>query len=354
MPIHREKIKIATIKGNCTIKQAMKAIDDSALEVVLIIDDDEKMVGLATDGDIRRAIIKDATLDTPVNLIMNRNFLAIQEGVPKKQITKLMKDRYIKLLPILDVNGKIIDVVSFKDIWHSVSKENKVVLMAGGLGTRLRPLTDDVPKPMLNVGGKPMLELIINRFREQGYSDIIITLNYKGDIIEKYFQDGSDFDVDIEYVIERKRLGTAGAIKLARKYLNDKPFFVMNSDLLTKVNFERFMDDHINQKNELTVAIKPYDYSIPYGVVNLNNGQIKALQEKPSYSCLVSAGIYCLNPTVIDLIPDDTYCDITDIINKLIQQEKKVGSFMITEYWMDIGTLEDYDRAMQEIAAGKI
>lgn len=354
MRIHQENMNTAIVKGNCTIKQAMKAINDSTLEVVLVADDAGKMIGIATDGDIRRAIINDATLDTPIREIMNTDFVAMQVGTPIKQITKLMKNKYIKLLPILDQQGKIFDVISLKDIWHRVSKENKVILMAGGLGTRLRPLTDDVPKPMLNVGGKPILELIINRFKQYGYSDIIITLNYKGDLIEKYFQDGSDFDVNIDYVAERKRLGTAGAIKLAKKFLNDKPFFVMNSDLLTKVNFERLMEDHISNKNELTVAVKPYDFTIPYGVVNLHNGQIKALQEKPSHSCIVSAGIYCLNPSVIDLIPDDTYCDITEIISQLIQHGKSVGSYMINEYWMDIGTLDDYDKAVQEVATGKI
>jgi len=354
MNFRRDHLKKALVSANYTIKQAMKAIDESASEVVLVVDCEDVLIGIATDGDIRRAIINDAPLDTPIAKVMNRDFASIKEGVPKRQITKLMKNRYIKQLPILDEKGRIKDIVLLKEIWHEVSKENKVVLMAGGLGTRLRPLTDDTPKPMLNVGGKPILELIINRFKEYGYTDIIITINYKGDIIEKYFQDGSDFDVNIEYVTERKRLGTAGALRLARELLGEKPFFVMNSDLLTKVNFERFMSDHISQKNELTVAVKPYDFTIPYGVVNLNNGQIKGLQEKPSHSCIVSAGIYCLNPSVIDLIPEDSYCDITEIISQLIQQEKPVGSYMINEYWMDVGTLDDYDKAIQEVATGKI
>lgn len=354
MTINEGLIQKATIKGHNSIKQAMKSLNESALEVVLVTSDNDKLIGVATDGDIRRAIVNDATLDTPIRDVMNSDFVSLQQGISNNQITRLMKNRYIKLLPILDQLGRVVDIVSLKDLWQVISKENKVILMAGGLGTRLRPLTESSPKPMLKIGDKPILEHIISRFKEFGYTDLIISLNYKGDIIEKYFQDGSDLDVNIDYIRENKRLGTAGAIRLARETLGDKPFFVMNGDLLTKVNFENFMNEHIKQNNDMTIAIKSYDYNIPYGVVNLANNQVKALQEKPSFSCLVSGGIYCMNPGVIDLIPEDTYCDITEIINKLIHGEGKVGSFMINDYWMDIGTLEDYDRAVQEIAAGKL
>lgn len=354
MNSHHAKLSKVLIQSTCSIRDAMKAIDDSSLEIVLVVDKEDKLIGLATDGDIRRALINNASLDTPINQVMNAKFTVMLDSVPKKQVIRLMKNRYLRQMPIVDKNGRVIDIVLLKDIWRDISKENKVVLMAGGLGSRLRPLTDDIPKPMLKVGDKPILELIINRFKDYGYKDIIISINYKGDMIERYFQDGSDFDVNIEYVVERKRLGTAGAIRLAKEHLSDKPFFVMNCDLLTKVNFERLMKEHMKQKNDLTMAVKSFDYTIPYGVVNINDGQVGGLQEKPKHSCFISAGIYCLSPSVVDLIPDNQYCDITEIISRLIQQNRKVGSSLITEYWMDIGTVNDYDKAIEDRKLGII
>lgn len=354
MYFHQEALKKVMVKSDCTIREAMKAINDSTMEMVLIVDENEKLLGIATDGDIRRALLNNIGLDAPIQKVINTKFTTLPESSPKKFITTTMKRRYIRQLPLVDSEGRVVDLVLLKDIWREDAKENKVVLMAGGLGTRLRPLTDDLPKPMLKIGDKPILELIINRFKSYGYRDFIISINYKGDLIENYFQDGSDFDVNIEYVVETKRLGTAGAIRLAREQLSEAPFFVMNCDLLTKVNFDSMIKEHINKANELTIAVKSHEYTVPYGVVNLQNGQITDLKEKPTQNYFVSGGIYCLSSTVIDLIPEGEYCDITELIGQLLEQKRRVGSFLITEYWMDIGTLNDYDRAVKEFPEGQL
>lgn len=354
MYFHQEALKKVLVKPDCTIREAMKAINDTTLEMVLIVDENDKLSGIATDGDIRRALLNNSSMDGPISTVANSKFTTLPESSPKKMITQTMKRRYIRQLPLVDPEGRVVDLVLLKDIWRDDAKENKVVLMAGGLGTRLRPLTDDLPKPMLKIGDKPILELIINRFKSYGYRDFLISINYKGDMIQNYFQDGSDFDVNIEYIVETKRLGTAGAIRLAKDQLSEAPFFVMNCDLLTKVNFERMIKEHVNKANELTVAVKSHEYTIPYGVVNLDNGQITCLREKPTQNYFVSGGIYCLSSTVIDLIPEGEYYDITDLIGQLLEQRRRVGSFLITEYWMDIGTLNDYDRAIKDFPEGQL
>jgi NDP-sugar pyrophosphorylase family protein len=239
---------------------------------------------------------------------------------------------------------RVVDVIFYSDFFKKPCKENQAVIMAGGLGTRLSPLTREIPKPMLQVGAKPILETIIDQLKSYGYKNIIICLNYKAGVIKNYFRDGSDFGVFIKYINEEKRLGTAGAIRLAKKYL-DKPFFVINGDILTKLNFEQFMQFHIKMNNAITIGTKKYEMEIPYGVVDIKDESVISICEKPTLDFFVSGGLYCLNPETLEHIPENEYFDITQLISSYIQANNKVGSFPITEYWMDIGQMEDYRRA---------
>ena len=226
-------------------------------------------------------------------------------------------------------------------------KNNKVVLMVGGLGTRLRPLTSDTPKPLLPIGDKPILKTIIDQFKSYGFVNFIFCTNYKETQIKQYFGDGSKFDVNINYVSEEKRLGTAGALSLVKQEI-DEPFFVMNGDLLTRLNFDTMMKYHKKDGYKMTIGSREYNYQVPYGVVQLDNQEVQDLVEKPSHSVFVNAGVYILEPELLDLIPYNEFYDMTDLINELIGRDESIGAFPIREYWADIGQHEDYKKANEE------
>jgi NDP-sugar pyrophosphorylase family protein len=216
--------------------------------------------------------------------------------------------------------------------------------MAGGQGIRLSPLTIDSPKPMLLLGAKPILETILEQLKSYGYRNILMCLHYKGQMIENYFKGGADFGVDIKYIKQKKPLGTAGAIRLACEHLH-KSFFVLNGDIITKLNFEQFMQYHIKNENDITIATKKYDMQVPYGVINMKDEHVISLVEKPAVEFYVNGGIYCLEPEAIRHIPENRHFDITELIASYLSANKKVGSFPITEYWMDVGRMDDYSKA---------
>ncbi|MCF6173216.1 MAG: NTP transferase domain-containing protein [Campylobacteraceae bacterium] len=221
--------------------------------------------------------------------------------------------------------------------------------MVGGLGTRLRPLTETTPKPMLPVGGKPILQTIVERFASYGFVNIVMCVGYKSNIIQDYFGDGSRFGVNIEYVLENKRMGTAGALSLLSDAQKPKePFFVMNGDLLTNMNFENMLEFHSSNNSKATMAVREYDFQVPYGVVNVDNGKIINIEEKPVHKFFVSAGIYMLNPDAIELIPNNEFYDMPTLFEKYIELGENTMSFPLREYWLDIGRIEEYEQANSE------
>lgn len=339
-----DEIRKLLINSDASIKHAIKTIDDAAKGIALAVDEDLRLRGTITDGDVRRAILKGISLDSPVKSIMNENFTFVTKNCSRLLVENIFQQKSILQIPVLDDHMRVVDVIFYSDFFKKPCKENQAVIMAGGLGTRLSPLTREIPKPMLQVGAKPILETIIDQLKSYGYKNIIICLNYKAGVIKNYFRDGSDFGVFIKYINEEKRLGTAGAIRLAKKYL-DKPFFVINGDILTKLNFEQFMQFHIKMNNAITIGTKKYEMEIPYGVVDIKDESVISICEKPTLDFFVSGGLYCLNPETLEHIPENEYFDITQLISSYIQANNKVGSFPITEYWMDIGQMEDYRRA---------
>lgn len=338
------QLKCLFVRPQDSIKDAMEVIDKGGKGIALAIDMNGRLAGILTDSDIRRAILRGVSLDVPTESIMNEHFIFITEGYTQTLARTVFEQKRVNQIPVLDENMRVVDIILYHEFHNKPSKENWTVIMAGGLGTRLAPLTKEVPKPMLNVGAKPILETIIEQLKTYGYRNIIMTLNYKADIIENYFQDGTNFGVNIKYVKENKRLGTAGAIRLAKQYL-DKPFFVINGDILTKLNYEQFLQYHLKHKNIITIGTKKYELQIPYGVVNIKDERVIALTEKPMESHFISGGMYCLSPETLELIPQDEYYDITQLINGYLEKDKQIGSFPITEYWMDIGQIEDYRQA---------
>lgn len=339
-----EKILLSPV---ATLRQAIEIIDKGTMKIALVADDNRKLLGTLTDGDVRRAILKGMGLDDSIEGIYYRTPTTCGINDSKERILQLAVAHKLYQIPIIDAAGIIIGIAEVDELLQPKHHSNKVVLMAGGLGTRLSPLTDTTPKPMLHVGNKPILETIIENFAKYGYTDIILSVSYKSHIIEEYFGDGSAFGVKIEYVHESKRMGTAGALALMRDRLSE-PFFVMNGDLLTNVNFGHMHDYHLSHHAVATMAVREYDFQVPYGVVNVHDGRITSIEEKPTHKFFVSAGIYMLSPQILQLIPDDEFFDMPTLFEKLIAEKSNAISFPIREYWLDIGRMSDYEKANDE------
>lgn len=337
------------VRKSFTVKETLEVINKNAKGMALVVDEEDKLLGTISDGDIRRAILKGATLEAQIEKFFNSSCIFVNRKYNKIQVFELLENKKLKLIPVINKIGKVVDYLELDDFINNNEneKENYVLIMAGGLGTRLKPLTDEIPKPMLKVGGRPILEIIIEQFREKGFKNILLSVNYKSEIIENYFMDGKEFGVNIKYIKENKRMGTAGAIRLAKEYL-DKPFFVINGDILTNVNFESMFQFHHENDFAMTIGSRIYEMQVPYGVINTDEACITSLEEKPVIRFNVNGGIYFLSPDVISFIPKDQFFDITELINLLINDEKKIGSFPIHEYWMDIGKIEDYHKADED------
>ena len=334
---------------NSTIKDALQTINNGGLQIAIVVDENDSLVGTVTDGDIRRGLLNGLDLNSNINLIVHKSPSIANVGDTKESILKIALAKKLHKIPLIDELGKLVGIEDIEDIIKPVSKTNKVILMVGGLGTRLRPLTQDTPKPMLKVGNKPILQTIVEKFAEYGFVNITMCVNFNADIIEDYFGDGKEFGVNIDYILEQKRMGTAGALSLLKERPNE-PFFVMNGDLLTNVNFEHILNYHTLNKATATMCVREYDYEVPYGVVKMNDNKIIEIAEKPVQKFFVSAGIYMLSPEILDLIPQNEFYDMPTLFEKAISKGKNVISFPIHEYWIDIGRLEEYQKANEEYA----
>jgi len=339
-----ENIKLAI---NSTIKDALKIIDAGGMQIALVLDDDNKLVGTITDGDIRRGILKGLTLSDSIESIIFRTPTVCSVNDTKEDILKIAVAKKLYQIPIVDLDGVLVGIDEVDELLKPAEHTNKVILMVGGMGTRLRPITNDRPKPLLEVGNKPILETIISNFAKYGFKNIILSVNYKSQMIEDYFGDGSKFGVSIDYVHEDKRMGTAGALSLMREQLTE-PFFVMNGDLLTNVNFEHMLEYHLSNQAIATMGVREYDFQVPYGVVNIEGHQITSIEEKPVHKFFVSGGMYILDTDVLSIIPDDIFYDMPTLFEKLIANKQKAISFPIREYWLDIGRMSDFEQANNE------
>jgi dTDP-glucose pyrophosphorylase len=335
------------LQTDATIREALIAIDKGALKIAVVVDADGKLVGVLTDGDIRRGLLNGLHLDSPMELIVQKNPFVCSVNDSREDILSKVLGKRIYHIPILDKEGRFVGIEDIEALIKSSVKTNRVVLMVGGLGSRLRPLTENTPKPMLKVGDKPILETIIRNFKSYGFENIILSVNYKAELVKEYFGDGAAFGVNIEYVYEEKRMGTAGALSLMREKF-DEPFFVMNGDLLTNVNFEHFLNFHNENATSATMAVREYEHQVPFGVINQNNGEITSIVEKPKQQYYVNAGIYILSPEVLEHIPNDQFYDMPTLFDTLIKEEKKPISFPVHEYWLDIGQIQQLKQAREE------
>jgi dTDP-glucose pyrophosphorylase len=344
-----QNINKIKLKQNATIKQALQIIDAGAIKFAIIIDADDLLLGTITDGDIRRAILDGKGLEHSIEEVYFKRPTTVTVNSTKEEIINICTSKKIYQIPVVDNEGKVMGVKIFDELLKPKTHKNKVVLMVGGLGTRLRPLTDETPKPMLPVGGKPILQTIVEKFASYGFVDIVMCIGYKSQVIQDFFEDGAKFGVNIEYILEEKRMGTAGALSLLSEEQKPKePFFVMNGDLLTNVNFESMLEFHLQNEAKATMCVREYDFQVPYGVVNIQNGEIKSIEEKPTHQFFVSAGIYMLDASILDMIPNDEFYDMPTLFEEMIKREDKTVSFPIREYWLDIGRIDEYEKANRE------
>ena len=309
---------------------------------ILFVVEQGRLVGSFTNGDLRRSLPINFKLSDPIQKITNKKVLFIYENISSKEkmtvISNLPHD--FRYLPIVNEKHEIIDVIGEDGI---NTLPNYAVIMAGGKGSRLQPLTSETPKPMLKIGNKPILQMIIEQLSASGIRKILLSLNYKSDQIVHYFGDGSNYGIHIEYLHEDNPMGTAGCLSLITQQIN-YPFLVMNADILTDLNFNNFLDFHKKSENIATMCVVEHAIKIPFGVIRVNDSLICDIIEKPIEKHLINAGIYILNPDVISFVPKGQCIDMTSLFQILMANDKRVGVFKLDDYWTDIGRLEEYER----------
>jgi dTDP-glucose pyrophosphorylase len=332
-----------------TLREALKCIDVGAEGIALVVDDQRKLLGTLTDGDLRRATLAglDMGTETVDSLLRSHGRpVTASLGTPASELMALMKKHSVRHVPLLDGEGRIEELALLRELALESGLPVTAVVMAGGKGTRMRPLTETVPKPMLPVGDRPVMEHVLEQLQKVGISRVSITTHYKPEAIENHFGDGRRFGVEIDYVKEDEPLGTAGALGLLKPPKG--PLLVINGDVLTQVNFRSMLSYHVDNKADMTVGVRRFEMQVPYGVIEMEESQVVRLDEKPTYSVFINAGVYLIEPDVLSLISGDERLDATDLIARLIASRKTVVGFPIHEYWLDIGRPDDYARANRE------
>jgi len=339
--------KQTLVRPEISIQEAMEVIDKSTLQIALVVNEKGQLLGTVTDGDIRRALLKHISLTEPVASIMNPHPRYITCNQPRENALQYMKKYKISHIPILSQDNCVVGLEVAQDFFSQPQHNNLVILMAGGLGRRLKPLTENCPKPLLKVGGKVLLETILENFIAEGFKNFYISVNYKAQMIMEYFGDGSSWGVSIKYLLEKKPLGTAGALSML-PLKPDEPLIVMNGDILTKINIAKLLEFHNKGEGIATICVKELQKQIPYGIVRFEKNHLQYIEEKPIQRFFINAGIYVLNPEVLEYIPSESFYDIPDLIKNLIKEQKVITVFPIREYWIDIGRLDEYERANYE------
>jgi dTDP-glucose pyrophosphorylase/CBS domain-containing protein len=347
-----QRLESAVISPAATITAAIAHLDKAGTGALVLCTPDRVLCGVLTDGDIRRAILQRKSMDLPCETIATKIPTVAQLFTPAAEALELMNRSQIDHLPVVDVGNRVVQFLLRRDLMPEAHLELPAVIMAGGFGKRLYPLTQTVPKPMLPVGDRPLLELIIQRLRASGIQDVSLTTHYLPDSIVNHFGDGEEFGVHLNYLRENNPMGTAGGLKQMERPAG--PFLVLNGDILTAVPYREMLAFHRKHSAMITVGVRKYDVQVPFGVVECDDVHITSLQEKPCLSFFINAGTYLLNPAAWDYIPKERRFDMTDLIRALLDAGERVASFPITEYWIDVGRHEDYQRAQEDVLKGTI
>lgn len=327
-----------------SILEAMSAIDKGALQIALIVDENEKLLGTVTDGDIRRAILAGKDLNESISSIMQSSPVTGKQSQSREELLKLMMELDIRHIPIVNDDGVLTGFETRKSLKLDSVEDVDVILMVGGLGQRLRPLTDDVPKPMLDIAGAPLLERILKNLRSYGFKKFTLCVNYKSELIQEHFGNGQKLDLEISYIHENKRMGTAGALSLLPNKPQN-PVLVMNGDILTNLDFHQLVAFHIENSSKATMCVREYEFEVPYGVIQNSGIELDSIVEKPKQSFFVNAGIYVLDPVVVELIQNQDMLDMPTLFDEAKSKGYSTNVFPVREYWIDIGRMEDLEKA---------
>lgn len=334
------------IEHTASIKEALAKLDILAQDAILFITENEHLIGSLTDGDIRRALLKGVQLDELVVKAANANPKYLVEGENNTELLEQYREKNYKIVPVVDANKKLLDVINFRITRSRLPIE--VVIMAGGKGERLRPLTEKIPKPLLPVGDKPIMQHNLDAMKYFGIRKAWISINYLAEQIEAFIEDYSTPNFEIKTVRESFPMGTIGSIQLVPNFESDY-IMVSNSDLLTNVDYEHFFDDFIKSGADLSVVSIPYNVDVPYAIFELNDGIVSDFKEKPTYTYFANGGIYLMHKSILQLIPSNEFFTATDLMESLLKQGKKIRSYPHQGYWLDIGKHEDYKRASEDI-----
>lgn len=335
-----------------SVKDVLKCIDANRQGIALVVDEEGRLIDTITDGDIRRAILDQLSLDASAADLLDRKHRKHKPltGSPEMadfDLLRLMNDAGVRHVPILDETEKVVDIALLTELVKGNDRGLRGVVMAGGLGIRLRPLTNDIPKPMMPLAGRPLLEHIVDQLRESGVNRLNFTTFYKGEVIEEHFGDGADFGVQISYTQESEPMGTAGSLRLLGEW--NEPLLVVNGDIFTSMDFRALRHFHEEHEADMTLAVRTYEMSVPYGVVETDGESVTGISEKPVIRNFINAGVYLLSPKVRQFIPAGEVFHMTHLIEKLLAEKRRVICFPVHEYWIDIGKMEDYQEAKLEI-----
>jgi dTDP-glucose pyrophosphorylase len=349
-------VEALLIPRDATLREAAERVDANRLGIALVTTPDRKLIGTVTDGDLRRAMLANMDLEAPVEVLLQRQRelderrpfpLTAPAGSAAEELVSLMRRHDVRQIPLVDAAGAVSSVALLTDLVHDGSQPLHAIVMAGGFGKRLEELTDQLPKPMLPVGDRPLLERIIEQLRDAGISRVNLTTHYRADAIVSHFGDGSGFGIDITYVQEDQPLGTAGALGLVDV---DDPILIMNGDILTGVDFRAMHHFHDEHAADMTIAVRPYEVRVPYGLADLDGSLVTGLDEKPLLRGFVNAGIYLMNPDVRRLVEPGEPLEMPDLIRRALDRGRTVVGFPLREYWLDIGQRADYEQALEDVA----
>ena len=340
--------KKVILNSKDTMLDAIQVLNKEALRIIMVVDKYKKLIGTVTDGDIRRALINHKGMETKLAEIMNKNPITVSSDTSNQKILLIMKEKDILQIPLIDGERNIMGLKTVQNTFEPKKHDNIVFLMAGGLGTRLQPLTNDVPKPLLKVGKSPILEIILEQLINSGFHNFVISTHYKAQMLKDHFGDGSKWSVKINYVYEEHPLGTAGSLGLLPKGESGLPILIMNGDLLTKVDFTSLLEYHNKKPGVATMCVREYDLSVPYGVVKSIEQTLLSIEEKPVHKFFVNAGIYMLNQSLLKGLNGDSHIDMTTLLEDQVKKGLEVNVFPLHEYWLDIGQIEQFEQANRE------
>lgn len=352
-----EQLRAHTASPDTPIRAVLQKIDTGIIRIVGVVDEEGRLIGSVTDGDIRRGILRQVSVDAPVREVMHPTPLTAPRNVSWRQAFERMSQHALRQLFVIDDEGKLLDILSddgkavgvarqaATEI-HAKSRDVSVFILAGGLGSRLAPLTEKTPKPLLNVGDKPLLTTTLSNLRDQGFRKIYLSVNYKAEMFKEHLGTGESLGVQITYLEEGSRLGTAGPLSLLPEL--SEPVLVMNGDVLTAMDYKHLLDFHRDHGGQATMCVREYSFTVPYGVVGLEGHRITQIEEKPVQTFFINAGIYILEPEAVRRVPHGTYYDMTDLFEDLTKDRALVSAFPIREYWLDIGRMEDYEQAQRD------